>query len=118
MIYAGDFRDGVAVVRKSDGLCVHINKRGELIHSKQLRDLDVFHKDFSRARDENGWFHINKSGEEAYSYRYYSVEPFYNGYAFVEDFNGRRLIIDEKGKTVHIVLEKLLKNERFCFCAS
>ncbi len=111
MIYAGDFRDGVAVVRRRNGLCVHINKRGGLIHSKQFRDLDVFHKGFSRARDENGWFHINKSGEEAYSHRYYSVEPFYNGYAFVEDFDGKRLIIDEKGKTVHIVLEKLLDSE-------
>ncbi|MHA1797277.1 MAG: WG repeat-containing protein [Candidatus Helarchaeota archaeon] len=103
ILYAGDFRDGTAVVRKKNGLCTHIDKMGEEIHSKFFSDLDVFHKGFARARDENGWFHIDIYGNECYSNRYSQIEPFYNGFAHVEDLNGSKLIIDEQGKKIHTI---------------
>ncbi|MHA1401922.1 MAG: WG repeat-containing protein, partial [Candidatus Heimdallarchaeaceae archaeon] len=103
MLYAGDFKDGVAVVRTLEGVCVHIYKDGSLVHNKKFIDLDVFHKGFARARDVEGWFHIDMKGNNAYEKKFAQIEPFYNGYAYVEDFEGNKLIIDEQGETIHKV---------------
>ena len=62
--YAGDFREGFAVVRGMDGLCRHINLEGQYIYDYSFLDLDVFHKGFARARDDRGWYHINTDGND------------------------------------------------------
>ena len=95
--YAGDFRYGISVVQSKIGKSTHINKRGEFLHQEWFLDLDVFHKGYARAQDEQGWMHINKHGKALYSERYAMVEPFYNGRARVEAFDGNLLIIDETG---------------------
>ena len=42
-LYAGDFRDGLAVVRgRSDGLCTHVDRSGKETHRIRFLDLDVF----------------------------------------------------------------------------
>ena len=65
-LYAGDFRDGLAVVRgRSDGLCTHVDRSGQETHRVRFLDLDVFHKGFARARDAAGWFHIGLDGRAA-----------------------------------------------------
>lgn len=98
--YAGDYREGVAVVQATNGRLTHIDLDGELVHECWFLDLDVFHKRFARARDEEGWTHVDVRGRPAYARRFASVEPFYNGQARVERFDGALGVIDEAGETV------------------
>lgn len=98
--YAGDFRDGVGVVAGDDGRSTHIDRDGKPIHDRWFVDLDVFHKRFARARDEEGWTHVDPAGRAGYSRRFAAVEPFYNGQARVERFDGASEVIDEAGCTL------------------
>ena len=98
--YAGDYRDGVAVVQAEHGRSTHIDADGQWIHGCWFRDLDVFHKGFARARDDDGWMHLRRCGTPAYARRFAAVEPFYNGQARVERFDGALEVIDESGATV------------------
>ena len=98
--YAGDYRDGIAVVQANDGYSTHIDPDGNLVHGTWFVDLDVFHKGFARARDEDGWMHVDFQGQPKYTRRFEAVEPFYNGQARVECFGGGLEIIDEGGATV------------------
>ncbi len=98
--YAGDFKDGYAVVQRDDGQHSHIDQSGALLHGRWLLDLDVFHKDFARARDEQGWHHVDFEGQPLYQNRYGKVEPFYNGQARVEGFDGSLSVIGESGETL------------------
>ena len=95
--YAGDYRDGIAVVQGENGLHTHINLCGEPVHGHWFLDLDVFHKGYARARDTAGWHHIDLQGYPIYARRFAAVEPFYNGQARVEDFDGSLLVIDQEG---------------------
>jgi len=96
--YAGDFRDGTAVVRyDADGLCGHVDRWGRPIHGGRFIDLDVYHKGWARARDERGWFHIDRSGRHAYPERFAAIEPFYNGQALCETLGGTRVVIGVSG---------------------
>ncbi|CAA0097857.1 Phenazine-1-carboxylate N-methyltransferase [BD1-7 clade bacterium] len=101
--YCGDYREGVAVAQSSSGLSTHINKDGSLVHSYWFLDLDVFHKGFARAKDQNGWFHIDSEGNAIYPERYQSIEPFYNGCSRVELTNGALITIDEFGEVVRTI---------------
>jgi hypothetical protein len=103
--YAGDFKDNIAVVQNEAGLYTHIYFDGSKVHDRWFSDLDVFHKNLARAKDDHGWHHINMQGEAVYPQYYKMIEPFYNGYARVEDEWGSLLIIDESG-----VIIKTLKN--------
>jgi len=104
--YAGDFRDDVACVQNEDGYYTHINIDGKLLHGQWFHDLDIFHKGFARAKDQNGWFHINEFGKHLYPQRYSMIEPFYNGFARVETQANELQIIDENGQTVQIIKPK------------
>lgn len=97
--YAGDYRDGIAVVQAADGRSTHIDLDGNHIHGTWFVDLDVFHKGFARARDEDGWTHIDFRGRPIYARRFACVEAFYNGQARVERFDGALEVIDETGAT-------------------
>lgn len=98
--YAGDYRDGVAVVQGDDGHSTHVRLDGSLLHERWFVDLDVFHKGFARARDEDGWMHVGLEGRPAYARRFHAVEPFYNGQARVERFDGALEVINETGDAV------------------
>ncbi|HEX8109598.1 MAG TPA: methyltransferase [Kofleriaceae bacterium] len=98
--YAGDYRDGIAVVQAADGRSTHIDRNGGLVHERWFLDLDVFHKGFARARDEDGWTHVDRTGRPVHARRFAMVEPFYNGQARVERFDGALEVIDESGTTV------------------
>lgn len=98
--YAGDFREGLAVVKLDNDLCTHIDEEGKTIHGEYYLELDVYHKGFARARDENGWCHIDDSGKPVYQRRFQSVEPFYNGQSLCKDSNGKFVIIDENGSEI------------------
>lgn len=98
--YAGDYRDGVAVVQAESGLSTHITRDGALLHDAWFVDLDVFHKGFARARDEDGWMHVDMEGRPVYTRRFYAIEPFYNGQARVERFDGALEVIDEAGEAL------------------
>jgi hypothetical protein len=101
--YCGDFREGSAVVQHRKGLSSHIDFSGQLIHGQWFIDLDVFHKGYARARDEDGWHHITKAGHALYEARYANLEPFYNGCARVETWDGALHIVDEQGATLRIL---------------
>jgi hypothetical protein len=92
--YAGDFRDGLAVVQRDDGLHSHIDRGGKLVHRRWFVDLDVFHKGFARARDDAGWMHVDERGAP-HTRAGSPVEPFYNGQARVERFDGGLEVINE-----------------------
>ncbi|CAF1512592.1 unnamed protein product [Adineta steineri] len=105
--YAGDFREGSAVIRSSiDGLFRAIDENGDFLHSSSSSssnktsffDLDVYHKGLARARDENGWFFIDRNGIDiGQGRRYRQIENFYNGQALVQLLHdGSRCIIDEQ----------------------
>jgi SAM-dependent methyltransferase len=98
--YVGDYRDGQAVVQGSDGRSSHVDLDGKVTHGRWFLDLDVFHKAFARARDDDGWTHIDTMGRAAYGRRFASVEPFYNGQARVERLDGGLEVIDEAGGTL------------------
>lgn len=98
--YAGDYRDGIAVVQAADGHSTHVGLNGAMLHGGWFVDLDVFHKGFARARDEDGWMHIDLNGRPVYRRRFQAVEPFYNGQARVERFDGALEVIDEGGATL------------------
>jgi len=109
-LYAGDFRDGLAVVRgRSDGLCTHVDRSGQETHRVRFLDLDVFHKGFARARDAAGWFHIGLDGRAAYDLRFENVEPFYNGLALVWTRSGERLLVDRSGAIRHTVTPAVIR---------
>lgn len=105
--YAGDFKDGYAVVQRDDGQHSHIGQSGTLLHDRWFLDLDVFHKDFARARDEQGWHHVDTKGQPLYRDRYRNVEPFYNGQARVEGIDGSLSVIGEVGETLVELREPL-----------
>ena len=107
--YAGDFRDGFAVVQREDGMHSHIDSWGKLLHGKWFLDLDVFHKNHARARDERGWHHVDLQGEPLYDTRFGNVEPFYNGQARAEEFDGSLSVVDESAETV-VELRKPLRS--------
>ncbi|MGJ8653030.1 MAG: methyltransferase [Opitutaceae bacterium] len=108
--YVGDFKDGIAVVQRGDGQSSHVDSNGGLLHDCWFLDLDVFHKGFARARDDEGWGHANRSGLMVYARRFASVEPFYNGQARVECFDGALQVIDESGSTI-VQLRAPLRSE-------
>lgn len=80
--YAGDYREGIAVVReKGTGLCHHVDLQGKRIYEDEgnhtikykvriqinfvhlgFLDLDVYHKGYARAKDSHGWFHVDTNG--------------------------------------------------------
>jgi SAM-dependent methyltransferase len=98
--YAGDYRDGVAVVQAESGLSTHIDLAGHLVHERWYVDLDVFHKGYARARDEDGWCHVDANGCPVYERRFAAIEPFYNGQARVERFDGALEAINESGQAL------------------
>lgn len=98
--YVGDYRDGIAVVQAEDGHSTHVGLNGVVLHGAWFVDLDVFHKGFARACDEDGWMHIDLNGRAIYQRRFQAVEPFYNGQARVERFDGMLEIINEAGATL------------------
>lgn len=108
--YAGDYRDGMCVVQNETGRSTHMDALGKLVHDCWFLDLDVFHKGFARARDEDGWMHIDSRGFPAYSRRFKTVEPFYNGQARVERFDGGLEIISENADSL-VELRTALRNE-------
>lgn len=108
--YVGDFRDGIAVVQGEDGRSTHIDRNGGHVHGRWFLDLDVFHKGFARARDDDGWMHIDIAGNPSYARRFAAVEPFYNGQARVERFDGGLEVIDETGDPL-IELRPALRSE-------
>jgi hypothetical protein len=101
--YAGDYRDGIAVVQSANGYSTHIDLDGKIVHGKWFVDLDVFHKGYALARDEDGWMHIDLQGQPAYAQRFQAVEPFYNGQARVERFDGSLEVINERGETLVVL---------------
>jgi hypothetical protein len=108
--YAGDFRDGIGVVQADDGRSTHIDLEGRPVHDQWFVDLDVFHKGFARARDEDGWTHVDEVGRPIYTRRFAAVEPFYNGQARVERFDGGLEVIDDSGQRV-VELRAALRSE-------
>jgi hypothetical protein len=103
-LYAGDFRDGAAVVRCHErGLCTHITPDGRPLHGQWFVDLDAYHKGFARARDSGGWFHVDRSGRALSGHRYAEVEPFYNGQSKVLTHDGHLMIVDANGGAVSSV---------------
>jgi hypothetical protein len=104
--YVGDFKDGIAVVCKEGGEHTHIDPQGNVIHGKWFMNLDVFHKGFARARDQDGWCHVDMEGNPLYDKRFLNIEPFYNGIAYVEDKNNRLLLMDEQGSIVKVIKDE------------
>lgn len=101
--YAGDFRAGAAVVQADDGRSTHIGTSGEFLHGRWFLDLDLFHKGFARARDDEGWMHVDRSGRPIYRRRFAMVEPFYNGQARVERIDGGLEVIAHDGRTLVVL---------------
>lgn len=101
--YAGDFHDGAAVIQNTDGLHTHIDPSARELHGQCFLDLDVYHKGFARAKDEQGWFHLDFKGDPIYPERYKNIEPFYNGIARVETPLGALYRINEEGKKVEML---------------
>ena len=98
--YCGDFRNGIAVVQSSDGLSTHIYKDGTFVHGQWFSDLDVFHKNYARAKTTSGWRHIDREGRPIYESCFAEIEPFYNGFARCERHDGGLVVINEAGKIV------------------
>lgn len=105
--HVGDFKDGIAVVCNTLGFSTHIDYFGNEIHSKFFIELDVFHEEYARAKDNNGWCHIDIAGNCLYDTRYAMVERFYNGLAKVETVEGALIMIDVHNTLVHEIRKPL-----------
>ena len=103
--YAGDFKEHYAVVKRPDGKATHIDIQGNYTHSRWFDQLDVFHKGFARAQDDQGWYHIDTLARSCYQQRYQAIEPFYNGIAYAETKQGVQLLINEQGRTVQTIFQ-------------
>ncbi len=114
-LYTGDYKDGIAVVYCTDGGAKHIDMIGKEVHDRKFTELGVYHKGYSVARDEIGYFHIDKKGKPLYDERYRWCEPFYNDVAFSKDSSGRLGLLDIKRGFTPInnsgQLEMLKRNE-------
>ena len=107
--YVGDFKEGIAVVCNELGLHTHIDYKGNFIHKRWFIDLDIFHKGFARAKNEEGWFHISKNGKPIYNELYSMIEPFYNGVARVETKYKELLLINQSGDKICTLRKALVK---------
>lgn len=103
--YVGDFKDGIAVVCNKEGLSTHINSDGNYVHNQWYDQLDIYHKGFARAKDDQGWFHIGINGQPLYSTRYQDLEPFYNGVAHATDLKGNIVLLNEQDEIIKIIKE-------------
>lgn len=103
--YVGDFKDHYAVVKRADGKATHIDTQGNYVHGQWFDQLDVFHKGFARAQDDQGWYHIDTLARSCYQQRYQAIEPFYNGVAYAETKQGAQLLINEQGHLVQNIFQ-------------
>lgn len=95
--YVGDFKYGIAVVMNKSGKSTHITEDGDLLHAVFFDELNIFHKGYAIAKDEDGFFHINKNGKGLYCQRYKKLEDFYNGSALATTFENEKIILYEDG---------------------
>ncbi|HJJ36426.1 MAG TPA: histidine phosphatase family protein [Methanocorpusculum sp.] len=94
---AGDFSDGIAVVRLESGRFINIDAQGrqidpmEFVWAGDFRDniACVYHAEY-------GATHITTSGELLYNDWYLDVRPFENGKAVVRDESGWKYV-DKQG---------------------
>lgn len=107
--YVGDYKYGIAVVVNDLLLSTHIDLNGDYIHGRSFKELDVFHKGYAVAKDENGYFHISKLGEELYSHRFLKLEPFYNGKSFATSLDNKKGIVSQDGAFQLLERRKKLK---------
>jgi len=106
--YVGDYKYSIAVIVNELGLSTHINNKGHFIHNQFFMELDVYHKGYAIAKDEQGYFHIDKQGIALYSARYQKLEPFYNDRAVAVAHDNTKLIISPIGDIIQIINQKLL----------
>jgi hypothetical protein len=110
--YVGDYKYSIAVAVNENGLSTHIDTKGKLIHEKFFLELDVYHKGYAIAKDEQGYFHIDKQGNALYSNRFSKLEPFYNGRAIAIDHNNVKKIISSAGEIIQIIDQKAIQIKR------
>ena len=94
--YAGDFREGFAVVRDAEtGLCDFVDEGGAR-KGWAFLELHVFHKGFARAMDSEGWFFVNRNGTDTLKGRRFAdLEPFYNGVSLAKRMDGSRVLLSD-----------------------
>ncbi|WP_248925916.1 WG repeat-containing protein [Paenibacillus hamazuiensis] len=96
-LYAGDFKEGLAAVRK-DGKWGFIDRQGNFVIAPKYEIVFPFSEGLARFAINNKVGFINRSGEEVIEPKYTSASEFLNGMAHVE--GDERGFINTKGELV------------------
>ena len=94
--YAGDFRDGLAVVHGAEG-AFHLRPDGQRLGTATYRYAEPFHTGFGVVADDRGVFHVDPEGRCLHAHRLASAEPFYNGVALCRTLDGELIRLRENG---------------------
>lgn len=93
--YAGDFKNGVAIVKKSNGEEITINKTG-----RQVADASAIRL----VRGNGTAYFTDRNGNKLFGETFDAAEPFSEGFACVKK-NGKWGYIDEQGNGVEVVVD-------------
>jgi hypothetical protein len=101
---AGDFHEGVAYIRKTEGgLYGYIDKTGKYVIEPQFKDAESFFDGVAAATlDEKLWGYIDHNGNWLIEPQYDMVSNFNEGFAVVD----YRYLIDKSGKVTVDCREK------------
>ena len=97
---AGQFNEGIAIVKTKDGNWGMLDKNGELTSKSKWEDLSTFKEGFSIATDKsNRRYYVNSSGKRV-SKKFKDANYFNDGVAVVKKENGKHYVINDKCKII------------------
>ncbi len=105
-VYAGPFRDGLALVRLANGLYGYINKTGSFKIAQGFVDASNFSEGMASIKIGNKWGYINESGEIVVKPKFDKAFEFNNGAA--------RVVADSKIRYIN-KSGKFINNESYSF---
>ena len=99
--WAGNFQDGLCVVRDWDGTYYHIDKKGRPAYEERYAYAGDFRHGIAVVYDFNGYaYHIDKKGRKIHNKKYFELYPYHKGAAVARDKYGY-LHVDENGNPLY-----------------
>ena len=105
---ASPFRQGLAAVKKKEGVAYHINHTGHAAYQARFQETGDFAENLAPAAKKEkcndgartGYFHISRAGQKIYDETYDFVHGFKYGVAMVRSFSRKTMYIDTRGQKI------------------